>query len=328
MAAGLLAARLGLAAVLAVAAAAKLADLRGSREALLGFGVPKRLVASFAVVLPLAELAAAGALLPGASARVGAVATLALFVAFAAAIGVQLARGRTPDCHCFGRLHSSPAGPAALARTLALAGIAAFVAGAGPGPSAVDWLSEPLAAVVAGLALVVVVQACLLLTLLRRHGGLLAKLEQPHASLSVGAYAPSFALEAVMGRKVTFEELRLTGLPLLLVFSDPDCVPCTSLLPTLGQWQADYADHVQIAVISRGDAAVNRAHAEEHAIDNVLLQEDREVAEAYGVYGAPAAVLVVAGRIASDAVYGGEGVHRLLGEALDTAAEEVLVDAR
>jgi hypothetical protein len=35
---------------------------------------------------------------------------LALLVLFIVAIAVTLARGRKPDCHCFGQLHSKPIG--------------------------------------------------------------------------------------------------------------------------------------------------------------------------------------------------------------------------
>ena len=52
---------------------------------------------------------------------------------FAAAIAVNLARGRRPDCHCFGDLHARPAGPATLGQNLVLAAGAGAVALAGRG---------------------------------------------------------------------------------------------------------------------------------------------------------------------------------------------------
>src|SRR6187551_335363 len=58
----LLIARLLLAGVFAVAGAAKLTDLAGTRRALAGFGIPDRLGGSLALALPLAELAIAVAL--------------------------------------------------------------------------------------------------------------------------------------------------------------------------------------------------------------------------------------------------------------------------
>lgn len=132
----LLAARLLLAAVFAVAGAAKLADLAGSRAAVAGFGVPERLAGPIGTALPLAELATAVLLLPAATARAGATAALALLLAFSVGIAASIARGEAPDCHCFGQLHSEPVGPKALGRNFGLALVAGFlvVAGADAGP--------------------------------------------------------------------------------------------------------------------------------------------------------------------------------------------------
>ena len=103
-------ARLVLAVVFLVAGIAKLADLAGSRQALRDFGVPAKLSTPFGVLLPLAELAVAVALLPAASAWWGALGALALLLVFVAGISYALLRGRTPECHCFGQLHSAPVG--------------------------------------------------------------------------------------------------------------------------------------------------------------------------------------------------------------------------
>src|SRR5438045_2029559 len=112
--------------VFAVAGFAKLADLDGSRRAVAGFGVPERLARPLGTLLPFAELSAAGLLLFGATARAGAALALALLVAFSAGIARSVARGEAPDCHCFGQLHSEPAGPRTLIRSLTLGGMAAL----------------------------------------------------------------------------------------------------------------------------------------------------------------------------------------------------------
>jgi uncharacterized membrane protein YphA (DoxX/SURF4 family) len=130
--AALLASRLILAAVFSLAGAAKLADLAGSRAAVAGFGVPERLAGFAGTVLPLAELATAALLLPEATARAGAFAALGLLLAISLGVSASLSRGEAPDCHCFGQLHSEPAGPRTLARNFALALLAGFVVVAGP----------------------------------------------------------------------------------------------------------------------------------------------------------------------------------------------------
>src|SRR3954471_5740538 len=112
--------RLVLAAVFAVAAVGKLADRAGARDAVRGFGVPVALAGVVAVVLPAGELAIAAALTVPATVWWAAVAAAGLLLCFAAAIAINLGRGRTPPCHCFGRLDTAPMGPSTLARTAAV----------------------------------------------------------------------------------------------------------------------------------------------------------------------------------------------------------------
>jgi hypothetical protein len=134
------------------------------------------------------------ALLPKPSAWWGALGALALLLVFVAAIGVSLARGRKPDCRCFGQLHSSPAGLHTLVRNTALAAVAAFVVLSGrddPGRSAVAWVGDlsglQIAAMVGGvLALALLaLESVLLLNVLRQSGRLLLRLEAVEGRLGV-----------------------------------------------------------------------------------------------------------------------------------------------
>src|SRR6185369_14748942 len=104
----LLIARLLLAVVFGVAGIAKAADLAGSRRAVAGFGIPERLASPLGLGLPFAEILIAVALIPLSSAWAGAIAALAVLLIFTIGIAVNLARGKSPDCHCFGQLHSEP----------------------------------------------------------------------------------------------------------------------------------------------------------------------------------------------------------------------------
>src|SRR5215217_7912009 len=141
----LLTTRLLLAAVFAMAGVAKLADRPGSRQAITDFGLPFSLTAPLGLLLPLAELAVAAALIPASTALYGATGALALLLLFIVGIGVNLARGRKPECHCFGQLHSAPAGWSTLVRNGALAALAGLVVWQGydgAGPSAVSWIGD------------------------------------------------------------------------------------------------------------------------------------------------------------------------------------------
>src|SRR5690349_4997667 len=112
----LILARALLAATFLVAGIAKLLDLRGSRQAMADFGVPKVLAGPAGNLLPVAELAIAVALIPTGSAQIAAVGAVALLVSFSLAIAVSLARGKEPECNCFGQVHSAPVGGWTLAR--------------------------------------------------------------------------------------------------------------------------------------------------------------------------------------------------------------------
>src|SRR5215212_8756681 len=94
-------------------------------------------------VLLLARLPVAVALIPTSPAWWGAIAALALLLLFVAGIGFNLARGRRPDCRCFGQLHSEPVGGSTLVRNGLLALVAAVLVLRGPAgqPGLVAWLA-------------------------------------------------------------------------------------------------------------------------------------------------------------------------------------------
>jgi methylamine dehydrogenase accessory protein MauD len=339
MGAALLACRLVLATVFLVAGLAKLADREGSRAAMRGFGLPNALARPFGTLLPFLEIAAGGLLVPEVTARWGALAALVLLAGFVVAIAAALARGVEPDCHCFGQLHSKPAGWGTLLRNIGLGGIAGFVLVGGwndAGTSATGWIADlstdagiALAAG-AGLAVALCFQSWFSLQLLRQNGRLLSRMESMEAmigsrypaadggsmldwgtGLPIGDPAPGFELPGLHGERLTLQSLLARGRTTLLVFSDPKCGPCTALLPDLGRWQAE--EDLTVVLISRGDAEDNLAKAREHGVNNVLLQNDTEVSDAYQAHGTPAAVLIAPdGRIASPVGAGAERIRALV----------------
>lgn len=295
-------ARILLSVVFTVAGVTKLLDLEGSRRAIVGFGLRDSLARPLGLALPLAELSIAGGLLLASSARYAAAAATALLVVFCAAILLALARGRTPDCHCFGQLHSAPAGWTALGRNGTLAALATWVAIA---PSTtVSW--RALAVAAGGVA--VVAQGLLWVALLRRYGAALHRIDELESSsaeggVAIGDVAPSFTLPTVDGGDVSLGELLAAARPVLLVFTDTNCGACTALLPDLATWQRERADLLTVA-IGHGDADLLRAAAQEHGLTRLLVAPDHSLARAYGSYGTPSAVLVADGRVASPVLYG------------------------
>jgi thiol-disulfide isomerase/thioredoxin len=329
-----------LALVLVVAALAKLADRSGSREAVKAFGVPESLAGWTAGLLPLAELTAGVLILITAASRIGAGLSLVLFVAFSAGITRSIVRGEAPDCHCFGQLHSAPAGPRTLLRNIGLAALAAFVLAGGSGTSATAWLtrlsSSVLAAVVAGVAVAVLVAgaAALVLSLLRRHGELLLRIDRLEETLAergivvpqpapdpvgvpLGSPAPALDIPDLDGELVSLEALLGAGKPLVLTFTDPGCGPCSALLPQVAAWQREQAEHVRIALVSRGKLDANLAHAREHGVEDLLVQSNQEVSERYRVSATPSAVLITPeGTIASWVHAGADAITALVASQL------------
>jgi thiol-disulfide isomerase/thioredoxin/uncharacterized membrane protein YphA (DoxX/SURF4 family) len=334
MAIGLLAARIVLASVFLTAGVAKLADREGSREAITAFGAPRSLARPLSALLPLVELTAAALLIPATTVRWGALVALTLLLLFMAGIARSMVRGEAPDCHCFGQLHSAPAGPKTLGRNAGLAAVAAFAAIAAwrhPGPSMVGWIgtltTERAVELAAGVVLAggLIAGATFMAQLLRQNGRLLLRIEALEGALAghgpppargpglhVGTPAPEFLLAGVHGETTTLEALRAPDKPVLLLFTDSNCGPCNALMPEIARWQRDHSDLV-IALIGSGSADKNSAKAREHGILNLLLQKDREVSAAYRAEVTPSAVSVTAGGlIASPVAAGPDAIRALL----------------
>jgi thiol-disulfide isomerase/thioredoxin len=133
-------------------------------------------------------------------------------------------------------------------------------------------------------------------------------------------------LDSLAGHTVTLEGLCASGRPVLLVFSDPACGPCAALFPDIARWDREHGDLFTVAVISRGAADLNRARLGEHRLKHVLLQQEVDVAAAYGSTGTPSAVLVRPDGTIGSAPTGGSAAIRelvttiLAGQA-GTAAE-------
>lgn len=343
----LLIARLLLAAIFVTAGLAKLADRQGSRQAVTDFGLPAALAGPLAVLLPLAELGVAVALVPTATAWWGALGALGLMLLFMLGIGVSLARGRQPECHCFGQLHSSPAGWPTLARNGALASVAGMILWEGradPGLSAFAWLDSLstgeiiMATGGAVILALMVAQGWLLINVMQQNGRLLERVEglerllppgvdsgQASAGtpagntsgLPTGSPAPGFSLSGLHGEVSTLDALRAAGKPVMLIFTDPKCGPCNALLPDVSRWQREHANTLTIALVSQGTSDANRKKSGEHNVAHVLIQEHREVAEVYDAIATPTAVLVAAdGTIASAPAAGAVAIRNLLDNAV------------
>jgi thiol-disulfide isomerase/thioredoxin/uncharacterized membrane protein YphA (DoxX/SURF4 family) len=336
-------ARLFLAAIFLVAGVPKLVDRAGFRKALINFGVPAWLAKPCGILLPLAEIAVAAGFLSAGLAWFASLAALVLLCAFILGISVNLARGRTPECHCFGQLHSAPAGWSTVGRNAALACAAAFLAWdqrVHPPLSLVRWFAGMTIAHRADLLVCCLFlgflggQTILLMQILRQQGRILLRLDalearpsaaiaeprtaMPKPGLPPGSPAPDFRLSGIRGETIALHDLVAKGKPVLLLFTNPNCGPCQALLPEAAGWYREHSAALTIALVSEGTVAENRSKSGAQFAGPVLVQRKREVAEAYQAWGTPTAVLVGPnGTIRSPSAQGVEAIRALVAQSLN-----------
>lgn len=229
------AARLILAAVLALAAGAKLLDRPGMRRALRDFGVAAQPAGSLAWIVPALELVAAAGLVLRPTARLAALLAAGLLVAFSLAIARVLRRGERPDCNCFGQLSSAAVGTGVVARNAVLTAAAALVAAAGPGRALAWWAVAVAAAIVAAL-------------LARTWRA------RPARAPRVGDRAPKLAARDARGRPTSLERALEAGVPAAVVFVSPECGPCRALVPELVRWASALEGRLALVTVEDGKA--------------------------------------------------------------------------
>lgn len=305
------AARIILVALFAVAGIAKLANLSEWRKTLLLVGVPARRIGAVALLVPIAELAIAGALSLNATTRWGAVAALVALVAFSLVISISVLRHRTPDCNCFGSLGARPLGWGTVGRNVLFAGLAGLII----------WSPDfalSAAAIVGMVATVAfAVQAWFGFQLLQQNGRLLARVdaleagEPPARGLAPGVPAPVFAAQDPSGATLHSEDIWRGAPTTLLAFIAADCPACDEVLPDLSRWQHERVNF-NVAVVTSGDPEPNLRKLAGADFTALAMQRSSEITDAYRVPGTPAALLVDAdGVIKSEVVLGAGAIRKL-----------------
>jgi uncharacterized membrane protein YphA (DoxX/SURF4 family) len=326
--------RVALSAVFGVAGVTKLLDLRGTREAVKNFGAPDRLVPALSIILPILELAVAAGLLVSGATSISAVGAMLLLGVFIVAIGVNLAQGRTHDCHCFGQLHSRPLGWPTLVRNIIFALGAGFVlwqTRTSGTPPLIPTLVQ-LAPISQLLLAAAVVVTLVLLIHLRRRNEQKAKAEAARAEtapvgLPLHSFAPPFELPAYHGGSKSLAELLALGKPILLIFTSPTCGPCVWLFQEIKDWERAHSDQLTIGLISRGTIKDNFVNVARNSLGEVLLQEKNEVATRYMAKVTPTAVVVdTSGRIASPLAAGADQIRNLLHTVLGNSSEHAQLE--
>ncbi len=116
------------------------------------------------------------------------------------------------------------------------------------------------------------------------------------------------------------------GQRVLLVFSDPECGPCNQLAPQLEQLHRRTTD-LQVLMIGRRDADVNRVKAAEHGLTfPVVLQRQWEISREYGIFATPVGYLIDEhGIIAEDVAVGNEAILALAIAKQETMREQLQI---
>lgn len=335
--------RLILSIMFCVSGTAKLSDRQGTGQAFIGFGLPEGLARPLAVALPLAEVLASLILLPEATSRMGGLLALFILLAFEIGIASNLVKGRTPDCHCFGQLHSKPLSWGLFARNLVFILLAGLVLTYGPGASVFSWMSDLTVGDSLNLAVTASI-VCLMLVMLRVVRTLSAEQSQlleivqglkllleddsvqkaplkvvsteaPRQGLPVGTTAPSFSLPSLDGSELSLANLVARGKWSLLIFVSPNCRPCGELLPLIQGWEREHGQYLSVVVVSKGSAEQVRKKYQDSPIQLVLLHGESGLADAYQASWTPAALLIdPAGKIASPVRAGNEAIRDLVGQ--------------
>jgi peroxiredoxin/uncharacterized membrane protein YphA (DoxX/SURF4 family) len=346
----LLIVRIILAGIFTLAGIGKLLDLKGSKKAVQDFGVPEALAKPFALILPLTEILVALLLLPIQTSWWGALGAVLLLAVFIAGMVSQLMKGKAPDCHCFGQIHSEPVSAKSLIRNAVFAILAFFLVVSGKDNQGRSLFNSNdnfeegnFMQFILGLAIVgllggivyllkqisdqqlQIIRRIEILELTTGEGGKSVEREDvshPERGLLIGSPAPVFELPDLNGKKVSLEKLLAKGKPILFFFVSPSCNPCGALLPEIETWQTELKERLDFVFISAGNAEENAEKFGGKTFKQVLLQDDREVAEMFGAVWTPTALLINSDATIASRIAAGDAAIRELVEKIKAEIEE------
>ena len=323
----LVALRLALAIVYAAAAIGKLLTARSTDLLLETFQLSPQLRPAVNA-LPALELGVAAALVFPPTSRVAAAASCLLLVLFCALVARSMSRGLAGTCNCFGRLHSSKIGWSTVVRNMSLLSASALIAVVSSQSrfsSLVNVLTRPGRNVWILFALGVI-SGSLVVSFARgrsqqhRAGqpteagaldGGVGTFAQRHGPLLDPASAQVVSLD---GRVTTLAEKLQADSRNILVFIDPACGPCRSLLPDLQSSWPHMTD--RLVLVTRGQIDLNRELLTGFPEDRSVVDDHDELMIRYGVLATPSAVVLSASDARPEAlVVGPEAIRGLTSQS-------------
>jgi peroxiredoxin len=318
-----------------LAALGKFFDLTGAEKAMKEFGVPERFAGPFAAALALAEATVALLFLFVTTSWFGAIGGLALLFGFIVGMIWQMAKGKTPDCHCFGQVHSEPIGKKSLIRNSLFAVLASFLVFQGANGQGVELGNRTsdtiLLVVLLMVAVVAIIIAVYVKKIFDRQSQILRRLEiielfahegtpqerndagDPTDGIPIGSPFPDFELPNTDGRVVTLDHILGRSKPVLLFFVSPTCDPCAAMLPDIENWRAALEHKVSVVMLSSGTAQANNEKFRPEFSGEILLQAKREIADLVRARWTPTALLLRSdGTIASHLAAGDTAIRELV----------------
>ncbi len=264
------------------------------------------------------------------TAQIGAALAVVLLLLFVGGIAAALRRGSRPDCHCFGQLHSKPAGVETIVRNGLLAAIALVVLIAGPGPAVDTWARASSGEVIAlgavSLAAVVLAYVCYSLESENRRLTGRGAQAAPAIVLEPGRSIPHFNALDAASATLSSTDILSESERSVLVFMSTSCGPCIGLLPELARWRRMLVGRIAIHALSAGDAAETRRLGEEHELP-ILFDPDGAAAIAVGIQATPSAVAVDdSGRVLAPVATGAPSIEGLIRVILKWPTGPVSID--
>lgn len=350
----LLVLRLSLAGVFFLAGIGKLLDLKGSEKAVKDFGVPKSLAKPFAILLPLAELSIAFLLLFVGVSWLGSIGASLLLLIFTSGMLWQMKKGNAPDCHCFGQISSEPVSKKSLLRNIgfAVAALTLVIAGKeNQGLPISNLVSDftNVMQIVFGLIIIgfLFILLLYLKNIMEKQTQILRRLEvieiianegvdqnrenigDPNEGLPIGSPVPDFELPNVNGRILSFDHLLMKGKPILIFNVSPTCDPCSALLPEIENWEKELADEVLFVFLSKGKPKENTAKFGDDSAREILLQDNKEIADLLEIRWTPTALFVnKSGLIASHPAAGDKAIRELIEKVKEENLDDEMVYVR
>jgi peroxiredoxin len=149
------------------------------------------------------------------------------------------------------------------------------------------------------------------MTLNAESSSSLAKSRINRDGLAAGTPAPEFCLPGLYGGQFRLSDWR--GKKVFLLFSDPNCGPCSEVAKEL-QMRHVSGCSAKIVAISRGELELNHSKAQELGLSfQILLQKRWEISLEYGIFATPVGYLIdEQGFIAKEVAVGGGAILSLV----------------